>query len=474
MQSPHCSFEIDVYMTSTLDQDQTPITSLNQLADYLALGCKPIEEWRIGTEHEKFGFNLIPDRENYLLSPPYSPHGIKEILSQLQDLHPHWQGVYDEENLIGLIADYGAISLEPAGQFELSGAAVANLHETKREMLSHFKDIHSVVDPLHLAFAPLGFHPFAKREQMPWMPKRRYKIMKAYMPKVGKLGLDMMTRTCTVQVNLDFASQEDMARKMRVSLALQPLATALFANSPFYEGKPCEYQSMRSFVWTDTDNQRCGMPECIFASDFGFENYVEWLLDVPMYFVMRGDKMIDVAGASFRDWLKGNPPDGIKDKAPTMGDFKNHVTVAFSDVRLKQYIEMRGADAGSPEMMMALSAFWTGLLYDPNCLLEVESLVKQHPWSAYVQLRPQVCKNGLSVKLGNENLRAFGKKILQLALEGLQKRKQLNEKNEDEQIYLAPLQAIVDGAPNQAEQWLHRYQTAWNGDLSHIVQEARI
>ncbi len=461
-------------MSSLINHDQTLITSIQQLADYLASGCKSAQNWRIGTEHEKFGFIHQPEDQHYLFPPAYKPNGIEAIFKNMEKQHKAWDPLYDSGHIIGFNTDRGGISLEPAGQFELSGAPVKTLHETSREIDLHFKDIHQAADPLEIGFVPLGFHPFARRDQMPWMPKQRYEIMKAYMPKVGRLGLDMMTRTCTVQVNLDFASEEDMARKMRVSLALQPLFTALFANSPFYEGKPSGFQSTRAYIWTDTDNQRAGMPDFFFVDNFGFERYVEWLLDVPMYFIIRNDKMINVAGASFRAWLQGKPPVGLEKEKLTMGDFKNHITVAFPDVRLKQYLEMRGADAGSKEMMVAMSVFWTGLLYDSPTLLAVEKLVKEHNWYIYIELRNKVLKQGLSAILGKEDLRKYLKRLLELACQGLKNRNFLDQKGNDESQYLLPLQKIAMGEMNQSEYWLHRYNTVWNGEVKHIFQEASI
>ncbi|MCT6842161.1 MAG: glutamate--cysteine ligase [Commensalibacter sp.] len=461
-------------MSSLIDHDQTLVTSVKQLADYLAGGCKPVQNWRIGTEHEKFGFINSQNDRDYLFPPAYKPDGIEDVLKNIQDQHESWQPLYDMNNLIGFNGDRGAISLEPAGQFELSGAPVETLHETRREMDLHFQDMHRAADSLALGFSPLGFHPFARRDQMPWMPKKRYEIMKAYMPKVGKLGLDMMTRTCTVQVNLDFSSEKDMARKMRVSLALQPIFTALFANSPFYEGKPSGLQSMRAYIWTDTDNQRAGMPDVFFDDHFGFEHYIEWLLDVPMYFVIRHGKMIDVSGASFRAWIQGRTPAGLEHEKLTMGDFKNHITVAFPDVRLKQYLEMRGADAGSREMMIAMSAFWTGLLYDSSTLLAVEKLVREQEWSVYKALRNKVIGQGLSASIGRENLREFMRRLLQLAQQGLKNRNFKDENGDDETKYLIPLFEIAEGGPTQSEYWLHRYETVWGGDVRRIMKESMI
>lgn len=462
-------------MFSIIDHDHTPIVSITQLADYLAAGCKPVQDWRIGTEHEKFGFIRSGKNPNHLLPPAYKPEGIEAILNRMQKQHPDWQPVNDLQNLIGFESREGSVSLEPAGQLELSGAPLQTLHDTCQEMEAHFGAVWSAAESLDIGFIPFGFHPLARRDQMPWMPKRRYEIMKAYMPKVGSLGLDMMTRTCTVQVNLDFSSEADMVRKMQVSLALQPIATALFANSPFYEGKPSGYQSTRAHIWTDTDNQRAGMPESFFGSDFGFERYVDWLLDVPMYFVIRDEKMIDVAGASFRAWLQGVPPaEGLEREAPTMGDFKNHLTVAFPDVRLKQYLEMRGADAGSKEMMMALSAFWTGLLYDAPTLLAAEKMVKEQDWSVYTGLRRQVPEQGLSARIGKEDLRQFSARCVELAEQGLKSRHCYDGVKRDESQYLTPLQEIVAGGPTQSEYWLQRYHTVWNGDVTPVFQEAQM
>ncbi|MCT6879346.1 MAG: glutamate--cysteine ligase [Commensalibacter sp.] len=462
-------------MSNVSNHDDTPLVSISQMVSYLEAGCKPSPSWRIGTEHEKFGFIRSQNDAQSYLPPPYSPNGIGAILSNLQKAHPDWKSVSDRDCLIGLTTDTGAgISLEPAGQFELSGTLLANLHETAQELKTHIQSVHQAADPMGIGFAPLGFHPFATRQQMPWMPKRRYEIMRAYMPKVGTMGLDMMQRTCTVQVNLDFSSEIDMARKMRVSMALQPLATALFANSPFYEGKPSGYLSTRAYVWTDTDNNRAGLPASFFEDSFGFERYIEWLLDVPMYFVLRNGEMIDVAGASLREWMSGKAPKGLEGQRPTMEDFENHVTVAFPDVRLKRYLEMRGADAGSPDMMLAMSALWVGLLYDEPTLLAAEKFLKEMPWQAYEALRPEVPKYGLSTSWRKGNLRNLLKPVVELAIGGLKNRKVKNADLEDEAFYLNPLMEIAEGKPTQAEHWLNRYETVWKGDVKQIFEEARI
>jgi glutamate--cysteine ligase len=344
---------------------------------------------------------------------------------------------------------------------------VASLHPTGAEMQRHFDDVHAVADPLGLGFAPLGFHPTARREDMPFMPKSRYAIMRRYMPLVGSLGLDMMLRTCTVQVNLDFADEADMGRKLRVGLLLQPVATALFANSPFTEGKPNGFLSARANVWTDTDPDRTGVPAVMLQDGFGFERYVEWLLDVPMYFVARDGKLRDVAGASFRDYMAGKV-EALADLTPTLGDFADHITTTFPEVRLKRFLEMRGADAGTPAMMVAQSAFWIGLLYDDAALAAALSLCRTHATADLVGLRAAVPRLGLAAPLGSGTLRDLARDAVTIAHDGLRAR------GLGEETLLAPLQAIVAGGPTQAEAWLALYHGAWHGDVTRIFEAAAI
>ncbi len=312
------------------------------------------------------------------------------------------------------------------------------------------------------------------RAALPWMPKQRYGIMQRYMPRVGTRGLDMMQRTCTVQVNLDFASESDMARKMRVSLALQPVATALFANSPFAEGRPTGLLSTRAHTWLDTDEDRCGAPALFLSRSFGFERYVSWLLDnVPMYFVRRGDRYADATGWTFRDFMRRRIPH-LEGETPTLGDFADHLTTVFTEVRLKRYLEMRGADAGSPAMMVALSAFWTGLLYDPTALSEAETLAAAIDRGTLLTLRRDVPRFGLGASVDGRPLRAFAADALAIAHRGLRARARRDAAGRDESVYLAPLDEIVAGAPTQAEHWLARYRDAWAGDATRIYDEAEI
>ena len=458
-------------MSNPGDTDDTPIASVKQLADHIAAGGKPRSEYRIGTEHEKFGFVLATGRP-----PPYAPDGIGALLEGLAEPET-WEPILDHEQIIGLKGRganrSASISLEPAGQLELSGGPLRTLHETSAELAAHFAAVRPVADRLGLGFAPLGHHPTMRRDEMPWMPKSRYAIMRRYMPQVGSLGLDMMTRTCTVQVNLDYTDEADMARKLRVSLALQPVATALFANSPFVEGRPSGLLSSRAHVWTDTDNMRSGMPAAFFEAGFGFERYVEWLLDVPMYFIMRNGQYVDMAGCSFRRFMASGRND-LPGVQATLGDFDDHMTTAFTDVRVKRFLEMRGADAGRPDMMVAQSALWTGLLYDEAALHAAEALVRRHDWTEYSALRAKVPRLALDAPFASGTARDLARDMVAIAADGLRSRGQVDAEGRDERVYLAPLLSMVDHGPTQAEYWLTRYATQWKGDVSQIWHEAQV
>ena len=459
-------------MSNPGEADDTPLTSVQQMAEYLSVGCKPKQQFRIGTEHEKFGF-----RHADLTAPPYlpadgQPGSIRDLLAGLARFGG--APILDGDNAIGLKQGAASVSLEPAGQLELSGGPLETQHETKEELEDHFMQVRAACEGLDLGFAPLGFHPIATRAAMPWMPKGRYGIMKRYMPLVGSMGLDMMTRTCTVQVNLDFASEADMRRKLRVSLLLQPLATALFANSPFTEGKPNGFLSYRAHVWTDTDNQRAGIPQVMFEDGFGFERYAAWLIEnVPMYFVYRDGGYIDVAGKSFTAYVAGKVP-ALAGVTATMGDFADHVTTAFTDVRLKRFLEMRGADAGSAEMMVAQSALWVGLLYDDAALAAAEALLKGAGWHDAITARAAVPRMGLNAPWRGGVLRDVVADVVAIAADGLRARGYRNSAGDNESVLLEPLRMIAAGGPTQAEHWLARYRGGWNGDITRIFAEAAI
>lgn len=451
-------------MSNPGEENATPIESVRQLAEMLAAGAKPRAEWRIGTEHEKFGFYRAGP--NASAPPPYEPGGIRAMLEGLRDRDGYAE-IRDSGNLIGLKRNGESVSLEPGGQFELSGAPLASLHETKAELDRHFAEVRAAAGPLGLGFAPLGFHPTATRAAMPWMPKSRYAIMRRYMPMRGTLGLDMMLRTCTVQVNLDFASESDMREKLRIGLLLQPVATALFANSPFTEGRPNGFLSYRAQVWTDTDPDRTGSPAVMLEENFSFERYIDWLLDVPMYFVAREGRLIDVAGASFRDYLAGKVA-ALGGITPTLGDFADHLTTVFPEVRLKTFLEMRGADAGRPDMMLAQSALWVGLLYDAGAQQAALALTRRHAAADLTALRASVPREGLAARFASGTVRDLARDVIAIARDGLAAR------GLGEEIYLAPLETIAAGGATQAETWLALYHGPWAASVTPIFEQAAV
>ncbi len=440
------------------------IQNKQEIIDFHAKGNKPESAWRIGTEHEKFGFRL-----DDLRPPTYDgDRGIEAMLRGLMRFG--WQPYEEHGKLIALTRDGASVTLEPAGQLELSGAMVENVHQTCCEVANHLFEVKSVADELRLGFLGMGFQPKWQRDEMPWMPKGRYKIMRDYMPKVGTLGLDMMTRTCTVQVNLDYASEADMIKKFRVSLALQPIATALFADSPFTEGKPNGYLSYRSHIWTDTDKNRTGMLDFVFDEGFGFERYVDYLLDVPMYFTYRNKEYIDCAGLSFRDFLKGELPN-LPGVLPTMKDWADHMTTAFPEVRLKQYLEMRGADGGPWNRLCALPAFWVGLLYDQTALDAAWDLVKDFTMEERNHLRDNVPKMGFKVPFRNNSLRELALEALKISGMGLQRRNRLNSTGASEAVFIEPLIEFAMANQTPAERKLELYNTVWNQSVDPVFRE---
>ena len=444
-----------------------------QLVEYLASGVRPRDDWKIGTEHEKFGF-----RTDDLRPPTFDgERGIEALLKGL--VRFGWTPVEERigdgpARVIALTRDGASVSLEPAGQLELSGAPLDNLHQTCREAATHLREVRSVAEPMGLGFLGMGFQPKWTREEMPWMPKGRYAIMRRHMPTVGNLGLDMMTRTSTVQVNLDVASEADMVKKFRVSLALQSVATALFADSPFTEGKPNGYLSYRSHIWTDTDPHRTGLLDFVFEDGFGYERYVDYLLDVPMYFVYRDGRYIDAAGQSFRDFLDGRLP-AWPGHTPTLLDWADHSTTAFPEVRLKKYLEMRGADSGPWNRICALPAFWTGLLYDDAALDAAWDLVRDFTRDEIHALRDGVPRHAfkLPARIGNTRVTVLdlARRALQIAAGGLARRARVNENGSDETIFLGPLMELVEAGITPAERKLELFHGAWGGNVDPVFRE---
>ena len=441
-----------------------PITDRRQLVEYLEQGCKPKDNWLIGTEHEKFGFHPAD-----LTSLPYEgPSGIRAMLEGLQRFG--WEPVLEQGNPIALLRERCSVTLEPGGQFELSGAPLRSIHETCAEVHTHLREVKPVADELGVAFLGMGFAPTWRREDVHWMPKGRYRIMGAYMPKKGKLGLDMMLRTCTVQTNLDFASEADMVKKFRVSLALQPVATALFANSPFLEGRDTGYKSYRSHIWTDTDPDRCGMLPFVFEAGMGFERYVDWMLDVPMYFVYRDGRYIDMSGKSFRDFIAGKYHDLVGDVA-RITDWNDHITTAFPEVRLKRFLEMRGADGGPWSLLCALPALFVGLLYDQTALDAAWDLVKDWTAADHDQLRREVPRHALHTEFRGRKLQALALEVVAIARSGLRKRHKLDAGGSDESGFLHVLQEIADSGITPAERKLEGFRGSWNGKLAPLFDE---
>lgn len=444
-----------------------PIEHRDQLAEYLADGCKPKEDWRIGTEHEKFGY--CKDTLNPL---PYDgPRSIKAILEGLRDRYG-WSPVLEAGNIIGLEKDGANVSLEPGGQLELSGAPLRSIHETCDEVNEHLREVQSVADEIGAGFIGLGAAPHWTHDQMPVMPKGRYALMTGYMNKVGTHGTQMMYRTCTVQVNLDFATEADMVQKLRVALALQPVATALFANSPFFEGKPNGHKSWRSRVWRDLDADRTGMLPFVFEDGFGFEAWVDYALDVPMYFVYRDGKYIDALGQSFRDFLEGRLP-ALPGEVPTLSDWADHLTTIFPEARIKKFIEMRGADGGPWRRLCALPALWVGLTYDQSALDAAWDLVKDWDAETRESWRVAASVDGLQAEVAGRKMHDLAREVVSIAESGLKARAMPGASGliPDETHFLNALKESLDSGETPADELLRRYRTDWDGDLNRVYAD---
>lgn len=452
--------------TTDIDENAPRIAGKTELVEWFEAGSKPKADWRIGTEHEKFGFTW-----NDLKPLPYE--GTASINAMLEGLRDRFAWTPIEENgyLIGLKKDGASVSLEPGGQFELSGAPLEHIHETCNEVGQHLNEVREIAEPLGIGFIGLGASPIWSMDETPIMPKGRYKIMRAYMEKVGRLGRQMMFRTCTVQSNLDYGSEADMVKKFRVSLALQPLGTALFANSPFLEGRPNGFLSYRSQIWTDTDPDRTGMLPFVFEDGFGFERYVDYALDVPMYFVRRGGKYLDASGLSFRDFMDGKLPI-LPGEKPAIDDFEDHLSTIFPEVRLKRFLEMRGSDSGPWSRLCAFSAFWTGLLYDETALDEAWELVKTWSDGDREALRQTVRTIGLKAPVpGGRSLQELGKDVLDIARGGLRRRAMMSVSGDDETGFLQELEHTLSTGRTPAEDLLRSYYEDWGRDASKVFKE---
>ena len=441
------------------------ITDKAQLSAYIASGCKPDQIRRIGTEHEKFAFSL-----NTLKPLTYAgPNGIRVLLEKLTEFG--WEPVLENGQPIALTKpDHSSITLEPGGQVELSGAPLETIHQTCREVTGHIKQVKDVAGELGAGILGLGYQPKWSLDDIGWMPKGRYKIMREYMPTRGSLGLHMMLATCTVQVNLDFRSESHMAEMFRAALALQPLATALWANSPFRDGKKNDFLSFRSHIWTDTDPDRCGVMPFVFEDNFGFESYVDYMLDMPMYFVYRDGQYIDASGLSFWDFMAGKLP-ALPGETPSIKDWEDHLTTAFPEVRLKKFIEMRGADGGPSKNLCALPAFWVGLLYDDQALADVTSMISDWSYDEVSALRDEVPIAALKTPFRGSTLQDLAKDVLAIAKQGLERRAKLDGSGQDETVFLNPLHAIAESGITPAEELLAHFDGDWAGSVDPVFTE---
>ena len=451
--------------TSEIDDSAPRIESKGELVEWLEAGCKPKQDWRIGTEHEKFGFI----RQGLRPLPYEGDVSVRAMLEGLRDRFG-WEGIEEGGKLIGLKQAGASVSLEPGGQFELSGAPLDHIHETCDEVGAHLREVREIADPLGIAFLGLGVSPLWSLEETPMMPKGRYKIMRDYMSRVGRLGHEMMFRSCTVQVNLDFSSEADMVRKLRVSLALQPLGTALFANSPFMEGRTNGFLSYRSHIWTDTDPDRTGMLPFVFDEGFGFEQYADYAMDVPMYFVRRGGRYLDVAGKSFRDFMDGRL-DAVAGERPGIGDWEDHLSTIFPEVRLKRFLEMRGSDSGPWNRLCAFSAFWTGILYDQGALDAAWDLVRDWTAPQREAMRQSVGTLGLRTPLPDgRSLRDLARDVLAISRAGLKARARVSASGDDETGFLSELDEIAESGLSPAERLLERYHTEWGRRVEPVFE----
>ncbi|MEM7661654.1 MAG: glutamate--cysteine ligase [Pseudomonadota bacterium] len=451
--------------TADIDESAPRIAGKTELVEWMEAGCKPKSDWRIGTEHEKFGF-----LKKGLRPVPYE--GAQSVSALLQGLRDHhdWQGIYENDNIIGLKRNGASVSLEPGGQFELSGAPLEHIHQTCNEVRGHLSEVRAIADPLEIGFLGLGFSPKWSLKETPIMPKGRYGIMKRYMQRVGRLGHQMMFRSCTVQVNLDFSSEADMVKKMRVALALQPVGTALFANSPFAEGRTNGFLSYRAHVWSDTDPDRTGMLPFMFEDGAGFESYVDYALDVPMYFARRRGTYVDCAGLSFRDFMDGKL-ETLPGERPTIEDWEDHLSTIFPEVRLKRFLEMRGSDSGPWDSLCAMPAFWVGLLYDDQALDEAWELVKDWTTGHREAMRRVAPVLGLKAAAPcGRHLQDIAKDAVRIASGGLRRRGALSTSGDDETGFLHELHEIAESGVTPAEQLLERYHTEWGQSVDPVFK----
>ena len=457
-------------MSASLGDENPVIERIDDIIAYMETGYTPDRrDWRIGSEHEKFIFHRGSNKPLAYEAKDGRP-GVRDVL--LAFVARGWEAVYENENIIAAKKDGASLTLEPGGQFELSGAPLETLHQTCHESTSHLKDVCEIGQALNIGFMGLGLHPTLTLDTVHLMPKARYDIMRAYMPQVGNMGLDMMLRTCTVQVNIDFADETDMVEKLRIGFALQPLAVALFANSPFNHGQLNGMLSMRSHMWTQTDPDRTGLLPFVFEDGMGYPRYVEHVLDVPMYFVCRDGRFLDAAGQSFRDFLAGNLP-ALPGEKPRLSDWQDHLTTLYPEVRLKTYIEMRGADGGSKASLCSLPAFWVGLLYDAKAQAAAYDIINEWSFEDIARARTEVPRLGLKTQIKGQTFQELGRRVLEISDRGLKARARLSSTGESEQVFLHSLWKIIETGKTPADILIEKYQGRWQSDINQIFDEYR-
>jgi len=449
-------------------QSNVRVISKDQLIQWFLLGAKSKNDWKVGTEHEKFAYNLSGNNNSFCPIQYDSKNGIKEFLKEITKYG--WKPVLENDNIISLKKDNQSITLEPGGQIELSGAPLKDIHSACKETNQHLRLVKKVGNKLKITLVGLGLRPLEKTSSVPWMPKARYKIMKNYMPKKGSKGLDMMLSTCTVQANLDYSDEQDMISKTILAVKIQPIITALFANSPFSEGSPNGFLSKRRYIWMNTDPDRCGILKIVFDEDFSFLKYVDYALSVPMYFVIRNGQYIDCAGKSFIDFMNGQL-EQLPGEKPTIKDWEDHLSTIFTEVRLKRFIEVRGADAGNWRITCALPAFWVGILYDLDVLKKALFLCKDWSYIDIENLSFEVAKHGLKAKIKGFSVKEVATELISLAKIGLQKRAKYDTQGNDETQYLKVLEEIIDTGRTPAEELLEKYNSDWNKQIKNLIKE---
>lgn len=448
------------YIQDESGPDALPLERLDQLLEHFERGAKPRSAWHIGTEHEK----VAVDRRTGRAVPFSGGRGVEAVLRQLAERFG-WEPHEERGRVIALSRPGGDITLEPGGQLELSGRQCATLHEAAAELDEHVREITAVGDGLDIAFLGLGIQPISTVEEIEWVPKARYGIMGPYMLRVGRLGQRMMKQTATVQVNLDYESEADAMRKMRVAMGLGPVINAIFASSPISDGRPNGFLSYRGHIWTDTDPARCGMLPFLFEPRASFAAYVEWALDAPMYFVKRGGDYRDMTGIPFRRFWR----DGAAGLRATVGDFALHLSTLFPDVRLKTYIELRTTDGQPPEAALALPAIAKGVLYDDDCLFAAWDLVKDWSWEERLRLRDDVHRAALRAPLRRYQVQDVARELVAIAEEGLRRQACRDQRGQDERVYLEPARDVVQRGKTLAENLLERWEGEWDHDAARLV-----